>query len=89
MLGDDWDGRWASAPAWDFRASELIPTQWPHYHPCKLAAARLSRPSPDLPRFIIWDSQVFIWDGHHRVAAALKAGREYVTARYRVYRESA
>ena len=85
LLGDDWDGHWHDAPIRLVDLARLVPTQWPHYHPCKRTAARLGRPAEggDLPRVIWWHGWCYAWDGHHRFAAALRSGQRTALARVR------
>jgi hypothetical protein len=76
-LGDYWQ----PSDAWLWIEPELVsprilvPTQNPHYWPCKITRHRVGGPvegGDRYPHVIDWRSRLFIWDGHTRVARWLK-----------------
>jgi hypothetical protein len=75
---------WADLPPQPVQLSTLHPTQWPHYDPCQLCTLRLGRPvegGDPYPHLADWRGRRWIWDGHTRIARALRDGQPTITAR--------
>lgn len=85
LLGDDWlYPWWAEVPPRLVDPAVLVPTQWPHYWPCRLAGHRIGAPvegADPHPHLVAWRQHLYVWDGHTRVARWLKDAVPRILAR--------
>lgn len=86
LLGDQWKPArpWPQNPVEIVDLRTLAPTQWPHYSPCRLCQQRMGRPvegDDPYPHVIDWQGQLYVWDGHTRVAGWLRVGRRWGVVR--------